>query len=357
MDEERAPRLPQGSIPERRLANGPIAGLGTLGWLALRVRGEALAGALVLVATRRHRGQSEEVEIERGALVWTIAEDQQRHPARVVIGPHWSGEFEVVVLCEPEDWETVQAERRPTDDYWGEACFVWPVEAIERAAPNNGFPSGLIARRVERAVAVDLIVGTERLGYPPPPTGWRRWLPWETQTQLVYDDRPTEPTAPCHLQVAEDQPALCGYQWECLVTIPNSPTWADIDEIWRCQECSTMAERQAERAELPVIRTPDDNLNRFRSSGSVTVVSAETQQFVHLPVDAVEAVAPDERRALRTSGEPGWFDPEPIRDELRLVLGRAAASDRAAVQQALSEADYACRYGTGIAVVPPQDVP
>jgi len=314
-------------------------------------------GAPNLVAARRHRGQSEGVEIERGALVWTIAEDQQRHPARVVIGPYQSGEFEVVVLCEPEDWETVQAERRPTNDYWGEACFVWPVEALERAAPNDDVPSGRNARWLEQSVAVDLIVGAERLGYPPPRTDWRRWLPWETQTQLVYDDRPTEPTATCHLQVAEDQPALCGYQWEGLVTVPNSPAWADIDESWRCRVCSRLADRQAERAVLPVIRTPDDSLKNFRSSGHVTVVSAETQQFVYVPVEAVEAVASDERRALRTSGEPGWFDPEPIRDELRLVLGRAAESDRAAVQQALSEAYYACRYGTGIAVVPPQDVP
>ena len=69
----------------------------------------------------------------RGALVWTVAEDGQKRLARVVLGPHYQGEFEVVVLCEPDDWEVVDAEARPSDDYWGEACFVWPIEAIENA--------------------------------------------------------------------------------------------------------------------------------------------------------------------------------------------------------------------------------
>jgi hypothetical protein len=80
------------------------------------------------------------VETERGDLVWTIAEDLQRRPARVVIGAHWRGEFEVVVLCEPEDWDAVQAEQRPTWDYWGEACFVWPVEANVATGPDVGIP-------------------------------------------------------------------------------------------------------------------------------------------------------------------------------------------------------------------------
>ena len=69
--------------------------------------------------------------MDRGALVWTVAEDGKRRPARVVIGPHYQGEFEVVVLCEPEHWEVVQAEGRPPDDDCGVACFVWPIEAIQ----------------------------------------------------------------------------------------------------------------------------------------------------------------------------------------------------------------------------------
>lgn len=80
------------------------------------------------------------MEIERGAFVWAIAEEEQRRPARIVIGPYWSGEFEVVVLCETEDRETVQTERRPNEDYWGEACFVWPIEAIEQADLNTDGP-------------------------------------------------------------------------------------------------------------------------------------------------------------------------------------------------------------------------
>lgn len=124
-------------------------------------------GAPMLVTVSGVLGQSEEMEIERGDLVWAIAEDGERRPARVVIGPHQSGEFEVVVLCEPEDWETVQAERRPPDDYWGEACFVWPVEAIDWPASNSDGPYRPDARGRERSVATDFIVGAERLGYPP----------------------------------------------------------------------------------------------------------------------------------------------------------------------------------------------
>jgi hypothetical protein len=71
--------------------------------------------------------------MDRGTLVWTVSEDGETRPARVVIGPHFQGEFEVVVLCEPADWAVVEAEGRPSGDYWGEACFVWPVEAIEEA--------------------------------------------------------------------------------------------------------------------------------------------------------------------------------------------------------------------------------
>lgn len=72
--------------------------------------------------------------MDRGALVWTVADGGQRILRRVVVGPHWQGEFEVVVLCELEEWQTVQADSRPSNDYWGEACFAWPVEAIDQTA-------------------------------------------------------------------------------------------------------------------------------------------------------------------------------------------------------------------------------
>ena len=75
--------------------------------------------------------------MDRGSLVWTIHENDERRLARVVVGPHYQGEFEVVVLCEPQDWVEVEADCRPADDYWGEACFTWPVESIEKASPDD----------------------------------------------------------------------------------------------------------------------------------------------------------------------------------------------------------------------------
>ena len=85
------------------------------------------------VACRALTGQSVAVGIDRGALVWAVGEDGQRRPARVVVGPHYQGEFEVVIICDLEDWDVVESGRRPSDDYWGEACFAWPVEAVDDA--------------------------------------------------------------------------------------------------------------------------------------------------------------------------------------------------------------------------------
>ena len=86
-----------------------------------------------------------------------------------------------------------------------------------------------------------LIVVTERLGWPPARLGWRRWIPWETQTQMVYDDHSEDPTATCHLQRDLETPALCGYPWECLVPVPASPDWTDLHPEIRCAECSDVA--------------------------------------------------------------------------------------------------------------------
>jgi hypothetical protein len=79
-----------------------------------------------------------------------------------------------------------------------------------------------------------LLVATERLGWPVPRRGWRRWLPWETQKEMVYDDRSNEPTATCHLQRHENENALCGYEWEGLVPVPESPPWTDLHRNFRC---------------------------------------------------------------------------------------------------------------------------
>jgi hypothetical protein len=82
-----------------------------------------------------------------------------------------------------------------------------------------------------------LHVATERLGWPPGRKRWRRWF-GELQTRMVYDDRPNEPTATCHLQRHEDENALCGYHWEGLVLVPGSPTWTDLHPNLRCSDCS-----------------------------------------------------------------------------------------------------------------------
>jgi hypothetical protein len=88
-----------------------------------------------------------------------------------------------------------------------------------------------------------VIVGTERLGWPPPPKGWRRFVPWETQSQLVYDDRSDEPTACCHLQPHEEAPALCGFPWEALVAVPGDRSWDDIEEWMRCDKCASVPDQ------------------------------------------------------------------------------------------------------------------
>ena len=100
--------------------------------------------------------------------------------------------------------------------------------------------------------------------------------------------------------------------------------------------------------------TPDDGLKSFRSPGHVVVISGDTQVVTPVPIEAVEALPAGALLALRTTGEPGWFGPEPVRDDLVRLRNEAAVEDhRTAVEAALSEAEYACRYGTGMAVVPP----
>jgi hypothetical protein len=94
---------------------------------------------------------------------------------------------------------------------------------------------------VQSDSAPDLLVSTERLGWPPKPTGWRRFSLGEKQDRLVYDDRPSEPSATCHLQRNEREAALCGYQWEQLVLIPGTPRWSDLHPMLRCSECSKAA--------------------------------------------------------------------------------------------------------------------
>lgn len=68
--------------------------------------------------------------------------------------------------------------------------------------------------RMRRSTVVrELITATERLGWPKRRWTGRRWIRWlwpvEVQGRLVHEDQ-AETTATCHLQVAEDRPALCG---------------------------------------------------------------------------------------------------------------------------------------------------
>ena len=81
------------------------------------------------------------------------------------------------------------------------------------------------------------LVGTERLGLPSKPN-WRERHGWTLRLQ--NDVEPQTPTATCHLLAAAEEPALCGYQWEGLVTVPGSPAWTDIDAGWRCSECDAL---------------------------------------------------------------------------------------------------------------------
>lgn len=59
--------------------------------------------------------------------------------------------------------------------------------------------------------------------------------------RLQYEVQPERPTAECHLQPAEDEPALCGHVWEGLVPIPGSPSWLDLHPDLRCADCSRLA--------------------------------------------------------------------------------------------------------------------
>ena len=102
--------------------------------------------------------------------------------------------------------------------------------------------------------------------------------------------------------------------------------------------------------------TIDESLGRskFRSVGHVTIVSAESQQYVRIRVEAVDALV-DHLTTVRPRGQPAWFGPESVRDDHRLILKQADEPDRPALEAILSEADYACRFSTGMAVVPPVD--
>lgn len=75
-------------------------------------------------------------------------------------------------------------------------------------------------------------VATERLGSPHHLWDWLRGRP-----------RPHDigrPTATCHLQLEDEENALCGYQWEGLNRVPGNPTWTDLHPDLRCDACSAV---------------------------------------------------------------------------------------------------------------------
>jgi len=69
-------------------------------------------------------------------------------------------------------------------------------------------------------------------------SGWdgrarrRDWLERSgiAQKRGRYPNSPNAPTATCHLQPADNENALCGYQWEGLIAAPGQPEWSDLED-------------------------------------------------------------------------------------------------------------------------------
>lgn len=57
-------------------------------------------------------------------------------PMRVLSGPVRDGEFEILWLCDPTDWDTLQSGGRPGDE-WDEWSVPWPLEALRRGASGQ----------------------------------------------------------------------------------------------------------------------------------------------------------------------------------------------------------------------------
>lgn len=92
-------------------------------------------------------------------------------------------------------------------------------------------------------------VSTERIGWP----RRRWWHPFtavlgEYQGRLRYELCPDMPTATCHLQPSEHEPALCGHPWELLVPIPGDPDWTELHPEMRCEDCLEAAGLEREDA-------------------------------------------------------------------------------------------------------------
>lgn len=86
-----------------------------------------------------------------------------------------------------------------------------------------------------------MIVSTERLGIPGVESE-RLERSGIAQRQLVYPTDSDHPSATSHLQAAERERALCGYQWEQLMAVPGAvlglgPGWRFVvdptyEDVW-----------------------------------------------------------------------------------------------------------------------------
>ena len=89
-------------------------------------------------------------------------------------------------------------------------------------------------------LCVHFVVSTERLGWPGKESGLFERLGL-VQRKLRYTSAAEVPTATCHLLPSAPEPALCGYQWEGLITVPGNSDWLAIAADLRCEECSEVA--------------------------------------------------------------------------------------------------------------------
>jgi hypothetical protein len=112
----------------------------------------------------------------------------------------------------------------------------WPAERHVRTTKWELLSSDIGHTFAVSDVLPGAFVSTERLGR-------RRGI-----VALVLDHGPVafksadQPTATCHLQLADDENALCGYEWEGLRRIPGDPGWKEFHPALRCDECSTVVD-------------------------------------------------------------------------------------------------------------------
>ena len=167
-----------------------------------------------------------------------------------------------------------------------------------------------------------LIVSTERLGWPAPRAGWRRRLPWETQRRLVYEDRPEEPSATCHLQRQEREPALCGFHWERLIVVPGGRGWMDLESELRCKRCGEVLAVPSLGVAGAVFVFDSGDLQCFpdvRSAADyVEVYDIVSLRFYRADGVIVKAIAHGYRVHLEPTEER---DEEGLKAELRKFLG------------------------------------